>query len=375
MATVIEETNRWAPDWATHPGEHLAEYLEVRGWSQAEFARLADLTPKLVSDIINGKNPVTPDTAIKLERVLGLKDYIWLGLQRDWDLHQARQRASEVVPEQKSWLARFPIKEMKAQRLLPDTTSEGTLLDALLRLLGLGDPVAYVAKCHGFAVQHRQSQSFESSPDHVFTWLMLGEQRARAMNLPPFNEATFLKAVREIRGLTREDPKIFQLEMKRLCHEAGVGIIFMKPLGQTRLFGSAWWIDGNQRAVIQMSLRMKTNDHFWWTFFHECGHIMLHRGKNFADDQNASGDGPEAEADRWAETIIYGHKRLSSILADPPVSDLGVRRLADELNLHPGIVVGMLQHYEKLPYRNLNHLKARFQWADEVNVGDRGKAS
>jgi len=85
MATVIEERNGWAPDWATHPGEHLAEYLEARGWSQAEFARLADLTPKLVSEIINGKNPVTPDTAIKLERVLGLKDYIWLGLQRDWE--------------------------------------------------------------------------------------------------------------------------------------------------------------------------------------------------------------------------------------------------------------------------------------------------
>ena len=368
MATVIEERNGWTPDWATHPGEHLAEYLEARGWAQAEFARLADLTPKLVSEIINGKNPVTPDTAIKLERVLGLKDYIWLGLQRDWDLHQARLRAMEVAPEQKSWLARFPIKEMKAQRLLPDTTSDGSLLDALLRLLGVGDPFAYNAKCNGFAVQHRQSQSFESSSDHVFTWLMLGEQRARAMNLPPFNEARFDKAVRTIRGLTREDPKIFEPEMKRLCHEAGVGMIFVKPLGQTRLFGSAWWIDGNQRAVIQMSLRMKTNDHFWWTFFHECGHIALHRGKNFADDQNATGDGPEAEADRWADAIIYGHNRLPSILANPPKSEMGVRRLADELDLHPGIVVGMLQHYEKLPYRNLNHLKAKFQWADEVRA-------
>lgn len=142
----------------------------------------------------------------------------------------------------------------------------------------------------------------------------------------------------------------------------------MKPLGGTRHFGSAWWIEGNQRAIIQMSLRMKTNDHFWWTFFHECGHIALHRGKNFADDQNASGGGPEAEADRWAEAIIYGHNRLSNILADPPKSELAVRRLADELELHPGIIVGMLQHYEKLAYRNLNYLKARFHWADEAII-------
>jgi HTH-type transcriptional regulator/antitoxin HigA len=365
---TTEERNGWSPDWAVHPGEHLEEYLEVRGWTQAEFARLADLTPKLVSDIINAKNPVTPETAIKLERVLGLKDYIWLGLQRDWDLHVARQRAMRVDPGQKSWLERFPINEMKAQGWLPDTKDVGPLLDALLRVLGVGDPLAYAAKCHSFAVQHRQSKSFESSADHVFTWLMLGEQRARRMNLPIFNEAKFHKAVREIRDLTREDPRVFEPAMKRLCHDAGVGMIFMKPLGRTRLFGSAWWIDGNQRAVIQMSLRMKTNDHFWWTFFHECGHIALHRGRNFADDQNACGDGLEAEADHWAETIIYGHNRLPSILADPPQSEVGVRNLADELDLHPGIVVGMLQHYGKLLYRSLNHLKARFQWADEAKM-------
>lgn len=366
MTTMVEERNGWSPDWATHPGEHLAEYIEARGWSQAEFARLTDLTPKLVSEIVNGKNPVTPETAIKLERVLGLRDYIWLGLQRDWDLHQARQKAMAVAPEEKSWLAQFPIKELKAQKLLPDTTNDGSLLDALLRLLGVGDTFAYAAKCRGFAVQHRQSQSYESSPHHVFTWLMLGEQRARAMNLPPFDAAKFERAVRQIRKLTCEAPAVFDPAMKRLCRDAGVAVIFAKPLGQTRLFGSAWWIDGNQRAIIQMSLRMKTNDHFWWTFFHECGHIALHRGKNFADDQNAHGDGPEEEADRWAENIIYGPNALRAILADPPQSEAAVCRLAEDLKLHPGIVVGMLQHYRCVPFHKLNHLKAKFEWADEV---------
>jgi HTH-type transcriptional regulator/antitoxin HigA len=363
MATMVEERNGWNPDWAVHPGEHLAEYLEARGWSQAEFARLADLTPKLVSEIINGKNPITPETAIKLERVLGLKDYIWLGLQRDWDLYQARQKAMKMAPEQESWLARFPIREMKAQGYLPNTNNKGTLLDALLQLLGVGDFTAYAAKCESFAVQHRQSRSYESSQDHVFTWLVLGEQCARAMNLPPFNEQKFQDAVHEIRGLTRETPSTFVPRMQRLCADAGVAVLFRRPLGKTRLFGSAWWFDGKQRAVIQMSLRMKTNDHFWWTFFHECGHILLHRGKNFADDDNAQGDGLEAEADRWAESLLY-RGQLRRILANPPQTEIGVRRLADELDLHPGIVVGMLQHYRCVPYRNLNHLKARFEWAN-----------
>ena len=82
-----------APNWATHPGDHVQEYLGVRGWSQAQLARQAGLTTKLVSDIVNHKNPVTPDTALKLEAVLGLKAEIWLGIQTRWDLLKARERA------------------------------------------------------------------------------------------------------------------------------------------------------------------------------------------------------------------------------------------------------------------------------------------
>jgi len=82
----------WAPNWATHPGEHLLEHIEARGWSQAEFARLAGLTPKLVSAIIKGSTPVTAETAIRLERVLGLKAYIWTRIQANWDLFQARKQ-------------------------------------------------------------------------------------------------------------------------------------------------------------------------------------------------------------------------------------------------------------------------------------------
>lgn len=85
------------PNWSTHPGEHLAEYLDEHGWSQAELARRAGLTPKHVSEIISGKNPVTPETALKLERALGLKAEIWLRLQSSWDLFQARQREREAA--------------------------------------------------------------------------------------------------------------------------------------------------------------------------------------------------------------------------------------------------------------------------------------
>jgi HTH-type transcriptional regulator/antitoxin HigA len=359
---VLNPVRGFEPNWSTHPGEHLEEYLEVNGWSQADFARRAGLTPKLVSDIINQKNPVSPETALKLERVLGVSAEIWTRLQASWDLFMARQKDRSAAPERRSWLAQFPVKELQERRVLPKTRDESLLVDALLKFLGIGRPEAFMAKLNGLAVNHRQSKAYESSREHVFAWLMLGEHKARSMDLPPFDGAKFRTAIAIIRGLTREPPRVFEPRMKALCRDAGVALIFEKPIAKTRLFGSARWVD-EQHALIQMSLRMKSNDHFWWTFFHECGHIVLHRGQNFADDQNAVGEGQDAEADAWAESFLYGEDVLAAILATPPKSEDGVRRWAEKLKLHPGIVVGMLQHHGVIPHGHLNRLKDRFEWA------------
>lgn len=92
MTATPNEGQGWSPNWATHPGEHLAEQIESRGWTQAQLARAAGLTPKLVSTIVAGRNPVTPETAIKLERALGMKAEVWTRLQSNWDLAAARAR-------------------------------------------------------------------------------------------------------------------------------------------------------------------------------------------------------------------------------------------------------------------------------------------
>lgn len=365
MGTMEQSKEIWTPNWATHPGEHLEEYLDVRGLTQAQFARIAGLTPKLVSEIINKKNPVSPDTAIAFERVLGLKAYIWTNLQANWDLFQARQRASQAAFTQEAWLSRFPLRELKARGVLPNTQDKGVLLDSLLQLLGIGRPEAYEAKLAGLAVQHRRSRSHPSSLDHVVTWLMLGEQEAKSIDLPPFDGDKFLAAVRNIRSLTQQCPEVFAPRMKALCRDAGVALIFEKSISKSGLFGSARWLD-KEHAIIQMSLRMKSNDHFWWTFFHECGHIVLHRGRNFADDQQGVGDGAETEADVWAENILYGEGGVKAILAKRPRSRDAVCQLAKTLDLHPGIIVGLLQYHEIVPYRHLNGLKVTFDWANEA---------
>jgi HTH-type transcriptional regulator/antitoxin HigA len=183
------------------------------------------------------------------------------------------------------------------------------------------------------------------------------------MNLPAFNAEKFANAVHEIRKLTTSEPETFYPRMVDLCHSAGVAFVLEKPISKTCLFGSARWLEGN-RAIIQMSLRMKSNDHFWWTFFHEAAHITLHKGRAFADDKGGEGDGVEDEADSWAEEMLVGRARFAAFRKANPRSELAVKAFAQQLGIHPGIVVGMLQHCGAIPYRNLNGLKARYEWSD-----------
>jgi HTH-type transcriptional regulator / antitoxin HigA len=365
MTSQASPRAEWSPNWATHPGEHLAEYLEVRGWSQAEFARIADLSPKLANTIINGKNPVTPETALKLERVLGLKAEVWLQLQANWDLFHARdaEQRRAATPDAKSALAQFPIKELKERGRLPDTRDEHALFAALLAFLGVGSLEAINARYVAMAVQHRQSEAHASSKFHVFSWLLLGEEKGRKMELPAFSHDGFVAAVGQIRSLTVEDPEIFEPRMKALCREAGVALVFEKPISKTCIFGSARWLDSD-RAIIQMSLRMKSNDHFWWTFFHEAAHIALHKGQNFVDDESGEGDGAEAQADAWAEDILVGHERFAAFKSRRPRSAAEVTAFAKEVGIHAGIVVGMLQHAHVVAFSHLNGLKVRFRWAN-----------
>lgn len=361
MSFTMARRKGWSPDWATHPGVHLAEHLEARGMSQAELARLAGLTPKLVSTIVSGHNPVTAETALRLERVLGLKAYIWTGLQANWDLSQAKNEESKSSDESSDIAALFPIAELKRRGALLSQRGEDTL-DSLYSFLGIGNARALDARLASLAVHHRKTSKFNTSKYHVLAWLMLGENKVRQRRYPQYNVDAFLEAVRLIRALTVLDPSEFMPKLVNIAADAGVAVIIEPPLSKTCIYGSARWIDG-ETPVIQMSLRMKTNDHFWWTFFHECAHLVLHKGKTFADDLNGLGNELEDEADNWAEDALVGRGRFYSFRSTHPRSEVEVRSFARQVGIHPGIIVGMLQHSRVLPFTHLNGLKVSLDFA------------
>ena len=177
-----------------------------------------------------------------------------------------------------------------------------------------------------------------------------------------YDESRFKHAVRSIRELTRQPVDKALQRTERLCNEAGVALALVRPLPKTALSGAAWWISP-RKAVIQLSARHKSDDHLWFSFFHEAAHVLLHSKKSvFVDETNGDDTGLEAEANEWASNILVSRRAWKQFIAAPLFSEHAVKEFADEQGIAPGIVVGRLQHRRLLPWTHLNGLKVKLIW-------------
>ena len=355
-------TNQFRPDYAVPPGWVLEERLEAEGISHAEFARRCGRSPKMISEIISGKAPLGPGTALQFEKVLGVDASIWLGIESDYRLHRAREAEAQRAAASAEWARAFPVRDLVKRGCFQRPDSDVDAVTKLLTFFGVGSIDAWTAR-YGLAnVAYRHSQSFESNEAALATWLRLGQVEAERQECAEYGESRFKQAVRAIRGLTREPVEDALRQTAALCNGAGVALALVPPLPRTALSGAAWWLSP-RRAVIQLTARHKTDDHLWFSFFHEAAHILLHTKKGvFVDGDRKDDNGMEAEADAWASNILVPKREWERFVAMSPRSERAVRAFADEQGIAPGIVVGMLQHRRLLPWTHLNGLKVKLDW-------------
>ena len=359
--------HQYSPDYAVSPGSVLEEELEARGISQAEFARRCGRSAKLISEIIAGKAPVEPLTAIQFEQVLGVEASLWLGIESNYRLRLAQMAEAIKWAESVSWARTFPINELTTRNAIPKPVSDQDAVSKLLSFFGVGSVDAWKVKYASANVAYRHSPAFRSDEAILATWLRLGEIKADETNCPDYNEATFRRNLGQIRGLTR-GPFLDSLgKAQGICRESGVVLSVVKPLPRAAISGAAWWVSA-RKAMIQLSARHLTDDHLWFSFFHEAAHLVLHSKKNVSIDairdkgQDDHITDADVEADTWAEDFLVPRSDWERFVASSPRAERAVRQFADRQGIAPGLVVGRLQYEGHLAWRKLNFLKTRLRW-------------
>ena len=352
-----------------HPGENVTEYLETYGWSQNDLARRTGLTPKTVSEICNGKAPISPATALSFERVLQRPAHFWLGLQRNYDEFEARAKEAAESSKWQDWVHHFPLKEMRKLNYSLSTSKSDA--ETLLNFFGVSSPHTWERVWKASAVAYRQTQSFSAREEAISAWVREVELVARGITLDDFDEDRLLGSLGHLRSLTRMGAETIMDPVQQVCAAAGIAVVWVPALKSTGISGCARWTTP-KRALIGLTLRYKTDDQLWFTFFHELGHILLHRNKrsfvidNSEDlwDQTVDPEmrGVEAEADRFSSDVLVPPTELGNFLRQKTFTNESIHAFAESIGVGPGIVVGRLQHDGVLKRHQGNALKQKLDW-------------
>jgi HTH-type transcriptional regulator/antitoxin HigA len=357
------------PDWVSPPGDTILDLLEERDWTQQQLADRLGYTPKHVNQLIKAKVPLTEDAAVRLQNVLGASVGFWLTREAQYRerlaIAEAAQQQAAMVP----WLERFPIKDMMDVGVLTkrrvDAKSKPVLVGELLGFFGVAAPDQWQSEYGCMELAFRRSREDQADVAAISTWLRMGERTAEKMDGPAFNEAKFKSALIEIKALTCQAPHEFEPRMRQLLHEAGVAFVVVPALPRTHVSGVARWLNAH-RPLIQLSLYGKQNDRFWFSFFHEAAHILLHSKQKksvFLDDPTKAdaSSKEEQEANAWARDFLISPDDAAQ-LEILPKTKIAVTNFANDIGIHPGIVVGRMQHDQLLDQRWLNDLKVSFSF-------------
>jgi addiction module HigA family antidote len=360
----------------SHPGETVLEYLDYHGWSQRELARRTGITPKTISEICNGKAPITPTTALAFENVFGRPAHFWLNLQRCYDEAEARQRQAVKSLAWAEWVQNFPLKEMRRlQFSLPTGTSD---VDAVLKFFGVSSPESWQTVWQGSAVAYRQTRIFKTRQESIAAWVREAELVASELDVAEYDEDRLRSSLEALRRLTRERAETIMDPIQSICASAGVAVVLIPELPHTCISGCARWLS-DKRALVGLTLRYKKDDQFWFTFFHEIGHILLHKHRrSFVVDNAAEDLGDrvvdpemeqyEEEANRFAVDTLIPPKALGDFLRKQTFTNESIYAFAEQIGIGPGIVVGRLQHDGVLSRYQGNAFKQTLGW-DFKNEG------
>jgi HTH-type transcriptional regulator/antitoxin HigA len=365
---MTETTLLYEPTEVSPPGDTLRDLMDERDLTQAELSRRLGRPTQAINEILAGKKEITEDTAIELERVLQVPANFWLTREAQYREYLARLRAVQTNLSAVPWVQTFPLKALQQANVLPAGRLTAkfveTLVEPMLGFFGVASPEGWAAQYDQLQVQFRRAKpDAQTDVAAITAWLRMGEIQAQQREVSAFDAAALERALPAMRALTLADAATIGRELTRLCSQVGVVLVFVPALQGTHVSGVARWLHG--KPLVQLSLLGKWNDTFWFSFFHEIGHILKHPARRavFLDDASSGTQATtpeELEADRFAAEVLMP-AAMNQALEELPLTKKDIAVFAAQAQLHPGIVVGHLQHHGRLPWAHpLIHLKARY---------------
>ena len=363
----VQKVNTYAPDYMVTPGEVLEDYLEYAGLTQASLAERTGLSKKTINEIIKAKSAITPETALRFERTLNRPAHFWSNLERQYQEDKTRLADKKRLQDSLDWLDIFPVNEMAKLGWIERHKVKIEQLNAILHFFGVASPELWERIwVRNLQVEFRKTEKSRKDVGIISAWLRQGEIIAKNQICSKYDKQKFQDSLAGIRNLTTAEPNVFIPKLESICASCGVAIVFVPALPRLGIYGATRWF--NNKYIMQLSLYLKSNDHLWFTIFHEAYHIIKHSRREFfiegkgLENENKK----EYEADVFAQNLLIPPDQLKHFLASLQKPTLfQIEQFAKMVSIAPGIVAGRLQHEGIMPMSYGNGLKVRYEWVRE----------
>ncbi len=359
----------FSPDWVSPPGETIATILKERGVTTDQFAASMRRTTREVDDLLHGRLEISTDIAALLAAVLGASTSFWLNREGRYRYDLARLKTVAAQPASLNWFAEVPVRDMVRFGWIESASDPVATLTALFRFFGVANVDSWRQHYGDVlnAVAFRTSPTFESLPGAVAAWLRQGELAASSLPCGTWSPGRLRAQLPVIRELTREkDPAVFLPELVRQCAACGLAVVALRAPKSCKASGATKFMTP-VKPLLMLSFRYLSDDHFWFTFFHEVAHLLLHGDKYlFLEGDDRLSTAEEEEANTFAAEALIPPEHVPEMVR-LPADGIKVVRFAKKVGVSPGVVVGQLQHRGVLRRNQLNNLKRRYQWVEDDN--------
>lgn len=352
----------YEPDYVTEPGETLQETIEGMGLSQKELAERTGFTAKHINQLISGVKRISPHAALRLEKVTGVPARFWSNLESNYQERKARLKDSRASAKELEWLQSIPTKELIKRGKLRAAAGQAELLQETLAFFRVASVGAWRTGWSRHHIAFRKSGSKSDCSGKIAAWVRLAEIQAEETECGAFEKKKFRNVVDELRRNAEAVPGVFIPAMQAKCAAAGVAVVLVPEFPGGHVIGAAKWLNPS-RAMIALNLRGKSLDKFWFTFFHEAGHLLNESKDQMFVDVDYSEDPREEAANRFAREILIPVEYEFEL---PGLrTEAAVCSFAERIKVHPAIVVGRLQRDGIVPYNRMNRLKVRMDWGND----------
>lgn len=351
------------------PGDSIQEHLDHIGMSQAELAeRLGRSIPKL-NELIKGKAPITKDTATKLEYVLGISAGFWLNLERTYQDELLEIEQMEHLEQCQEWVSSFPLAKMKSFGLLPKTRKKPELANSLLKFFRVASPKQWSDIYNGSSLAFKIELKHTTEAQAISVWLRLGELQAEKIKVDEFDKKELRNCLEQFQEITYKNSNTWLQELQTLCASCGVALVYTPCISKAPIYGATRWIKNSSTPLIQITDRKKDYNAFWFTFFHELGHILYHGKKDIFIDGLESikpDKEKEEEADSFAARMLLSEKERNELFKYSSFDKNLILGLSKKFKKHPGIIVAQVQRKHRHLYKStsLNSLKIKVKFTE-----------